>query len=74
LAHDQTELSNKFARTHDNKFAEIDHIIPECDAPVLSGTAPHFRAATNINITAATKSTLLFCRGKYMLGEPVAPT
>jgi flavin reductase (DIM6/NTAB) family NADH-FMN oxidoreductase RutF len=28
LAHDQIELSNKFARTHDNKFAEIDHMIP----------------------------------------------
>jgi hypothetical protein len=42
LAHHQTELSNKFARTHYNKFAEIDHIIPECGAPVLIGTAPHF--------------------------------
>src|ERR1700736_7025050 len=30
LAYDQIELSNKFARTHDNKFAEIDHMIPEC--------------------------------------------
>src|SRR5213592_253700 len=33
LAFDQIELSNKFARTHDNKFAEIDHMIPECGAP-----------------------------------------
>jgi hypothetical protein len=24
LAHDQVELSNKFAETHENKFAEID--------------------------------------------------
>ena len=32
LAYDQIELSNKFARTHENKFAEIDHIIPECGA------------------------------------------
>jgi flavin reductase (DIM6/NTAB) family NADH-FMN oxidoreductase RutF len=50
LAHDQIELSNKFARTHDNKFAEIDHIIPECGAPVL------IAAAANITITAATTS------------------
>jgi len=42
LAHDQIELSNKFARTHENKFAEIDHIIPECGAPVLIGSAAHF--------------------------------
>src|SRR5271168_485933 len=42
LAHDQIELSNKFARTHDNKFAEIDHVIPECGAPVLIGAAAHF--------------------------------
>jgi flavin reductase (DIM6/NTAB) family NADH-FMN oxidoreductase RutF len=26
----------------DNKFAEIDYIIPECGAPVLMGTAAHF--------------------------------
>src|SRR6266849_5129481 len=42
LAYDQIELSNKFARTHDNKFAEIDHMIPECGAPVLIGAAAHF--------------------------------
>src|ERR1700738_3792343 len=39
LAYDQIELSNKFARTHANKFAEIDHIIPECGAPELIGSA-----------------------------------
>src|SRR5580658_10579058 len=32
LAYDQIPLSNKFAKTHENKFAEIDHIIPECGA------------------------------------------
>src|ERR1700751_2168610 len=42
LAYDQIELSNKFARTHENKFAEIDHMIPECGAPVLIGAAAHF--------------------------------
>ena len=42
LAHDQIELSNKFARSHENKFAEIDHMIPECGAPVLIGAAAHF--------------------------------
>jgi flavin reductase (DIM6/NTAB) family NADH-FMN oxidoreductase RutF len=46
LAYDQIDLSNKFARTHENKFAEIDHIIPECGAPVLIGAAAHVFAAT----------------------------
>src|SRR6201993_5094935 len=43
LAYDQIELSNKFARTHENKFAEIDHVIPECGAPVLIGSAAPFQ-------------------------------
>ena len=42
LAWDQIELSNKFARTHENKFAEIDHMIPEWGAPVLIGAAALF--------------------------------
>jgi flavin reductase (DIM6/NTAB) family NADH-FMN oxidoreductase RutF len=46
LAHDQIELSNKFARTHEKKFAEIDHMIPGCGAPVLIGAAHISSAAT----------------------------
>ncbi len=86
LAHDQIELSNKFARTHENKFAEIDHIIPECGAPVLIGSAAHFECRNeyrhyggdhiifigHVERYAYThKPTLLFCRGKYMRGEPL---
>ena len=89
LAHDQIELSDKFARTHDNKFAEIDHIIPECGAPVLIGAAAHFECRNeyrhyggdhiifigHVERYAYThKPTLLFCRGKYMRGEPLIPT
>jgi flavin reductase (DIM6/NTAB) family NADH-FMN oxidoreductase RutF len=81
LAHDQIDLSNKFARTHDNKFAEIDHMIPECGAPVLIGAAAHFECRNeyrhyggdhiifigHIERYAYThKPTLLFCGGKYM--------
>src|SRR5262249_46680483 len=29
LAHDQIELSNKFAKQSDDKFLDVDHIIPE---------------------------------------------
>ncbi len=88
LAYDQIELSNKFARTHENKFAEIDHIIPECGAPVLIGAAAHFECRNeyrhyggdhiifigHVERYAYTdRPTLLFCRGKYMRGEPLLP-
>jgi len=88
LAHDQVELSNKFARSHENKFAEIDHIIPECGAPVLIGAAAHFECRNEYRhyggdhiifighverYAYTSKPTLLFCRGKYMRGEPLIP-
>ena len=88
LAYDQIELSNKFARTHDNKFAEIDHMIPECGAPVLIGAAAHFECRNEYRhyggdhiifighverYAHTSKPTLLFCRGKYMRGEPLVP-
>ena len=80
LAHDQIDLSNK--------FAEIDHMIPECGAPVLIGAAAHFECRNeyrhyggdhvifigHVERYAYThKPTLLFCRGKYMRGEPLIP-
>ena len=88
LAHDQTDLSNKFARSHENKFAEIDHMIPECGAPVLLGAAAHFECRNEYRhyggdhiifighverYAYTAKPTLLFCRGKYMRGEPLIP-
>ena len=81
LAHDQIELSNK--------FDEIDHVIPECGAPVLIGAAAHFECRNeyrhyggdhiifigHVERYAHTpKPTLLFCRGKYMRGEPLIQT
>ena len=86
LAWDQIELSNKFARTHDNKFAEIDHMIPECGAPVLIGAAAHFECRNEYRhyggdhiifighverFAYTDRPTLMFCRGKYMRGEPI---
>ncbi len=88
LAADQTELSNRFARQHEDKFAEVDHIIPECGAPVLIGAAAHFECRNEYRhyggdhiifighverFAYTTKPTLLFCRGKYMRGEPLVP-
>src|SRR5256885_12543675 len=42
LAFDQIELSNKFAKQADDKFVDVDHIIPESGAPVIVGSAAHF--------------------------------
>ena len=88
LAHDQIELSNLFARTHENKFAEIDHMVAECGAPVIIGAAAHFECRNeyrhyggdhiifigHVERYAYTqRPTLLFCRGKYLRGEPLLP-
>ena len=59
LAYDQIELSNKFAKQSDDKFIDVDHII-------FIGHVERF-AYTD-------KPTLLFCRGKYLRGEPILQT
>ncbi len=89
LAHDQTELSNRFAKSHEDKFADIDHIIGECGAPVLIGSAAHFECRNEFRhyggdhiifighverFAYTDKPTLLFGRGKYMRGEPMLQT
>ena len=88
LAYDQLELSNKFASKHENKFAEVDHVIPESGAPVVIGAAAHFECRNEYRhyggdhiifighverYAYTNKPTLLFCRGKYMRGEPLIP-
>ncbi len=86
LAYDQIELSNKFAKSTDDKFVDVDHIIPESGAPVLIGAAAHFECRNEFRhyggdhiifvgqverFAYTDKPTLLFCRGKYMRGEPI---
>ena len=86
LAYDQIELSNKFATQADDKFVDVDHIIPESDAPVIVGSAAHFECRNEFRhyggdhiifighverFAYTDKPTLLFCRGKYMRGEPI---
>src|SRR3981189_3556121 len=44
LAFDQIELSNKFAKQSDDKFIDVDHIIPESGAPVIVGPAAAFES------------------------------
>jgi flavin reductase (DIM6/NTAB) family NADH-FMN oxidoreductase RutF len=88
LAHDQIELSNKFAKQSDDKFIDVDHLTPESGAPVLIGSAAHFECRNEFRhyggdhiifighverFAYTDKPTLLFCRGKYMRGEPVQP-
>jgi len=86
LAYDQIELSNKFATQSDDKFVDVDHIIPESGAPVIIGSAAHFECRNEFRhyggdhiifighverFAYTDKPTLLFCRGKYMRGEPI---
>jgi flavin reductase (DIM6/NTAB) family NADH-FMN oxidoreductase RutF len=86
LAYDQIELSNKFAKQSDDKFLDVDHVIPECGAPVLTGSAAHFECRSEFRhyggdhiifighverFAYTDKPTLLFCRGMYMRGEPI---
>ncbi len=88
LAHDQIPLSNFFAKSQEDKFAEIDHMIPECGAPVIIGAAAHFECRNEYRhyggdhiifighverYAYTNRPTLLFCRGKYMRGEPILP-
>ena len=88
LAFDQIELSNKFAKQSDDKFIDVDHIITESGPPVISGAAAHFECRNEFRhyggdhiifighverFAYTDKPTLLFCRGKYMRGEPVQP-
>src|ERR1044071_8790793 len=44
LAYDQIELSNKFAKQSDDKFIDVEHIIPESGAPVIVGSAAPFES------------------------------
>ena len=88
LAHDQIPLSQRFAQKHEDKFADTDHIVSECGAPVVIGSAAHFECKNEFRhyggdhiifigrverYAYTNRPTLLFCRGKYMRGEPLAP-
>ena len=86
LAYDQIELSNKFAKQSDDKFIDVEHVIPESGAPVIVGSAAHFECRNEFRhyggdhiifighverFAYTDKPTLLFGRGKYMRGEPI---
>ena len=88
LAYDQIELSNKFAKQSDDKFIDVEHIIPESGAPVIVGSAAHFECRNEFRhyggdhiifighverFAYTDKPTLMFCRGKYVRGEPIVP-
>jgi flavin reductase (DIM6/NTAB) family NADH-FMN oxidoreductase RutF len=89
LAWDQIDLSKKFATQMDDKFLDVNHVIPESGAPVLVGSAAHFECRNEFRhyggdhiifighverFAYTDKPTLLFCRGKYMRGEPIMQT
>ena len=89
LAHDQIELSNRFAKSIEDKFADVDHIVAESGAPIIIGSAAHFECRNEFRhyggdhiifighverFAYTDKPTLMFCRGKYIRGEPIMQT
>ena len=78
----------RMSQQYEDASLEIDHIIPECGAPVLIGAAAHFECRNEYRhyggdhvifighverYAYTNRPTLLFCRGKYMRGEPLIP-
>jgi flavin reductase (DIM6/NTAB) family NADH-FMN oxidoreductase RutF len=89
LAFDQIPLSNAFAKQSDDKFINVGHIIAESGAPVIIGAAAHFECRNEFRhyggdhiifighverFAYTDKPTLMFCRGKYVRGEPIMQT
>ena len=48
LAYDQIDLSNKFAKQSDDKFVDVDHIIPESGAPMHDRRGGAFRVPQRV--------------------------
>jgi flavin reductase (DIM6/NTAB) family NADH-FMN oxidoreductase RutF len=86
LAADQVELSQRFAGEHDNRFLDVEHIVPDHGAPVIAGCAAHFECRNEARYYGGDhiiflgrveryaytrKPTLLFCHGSYMRGRPL---
>jgi flavin reductase (DIM6/NTAB) family NADH-FMN oxidoreductase RutF len=86
LAADQVELSKRFAGAHDNRFLNVEHIVPEHGAPVIAGCAAHFECRNEARYYGGdhviflgrveryahtSRPTLMFCHGRYMRGRPL---
>jgi flavin reductase (DIM6/NTAB) family NADH-FMN oxidoreductase RutF len=86
LAADQVELATRFAGDHDNRFLDVQHIVPEHGAPVIGGCAAHFECRNEARYYGGDhiifvgrveryaytrKPTLMFCHGHYMRGRPL---
>lgn len=86
LAADQVELSKRFSGPHDNRFLDVEHIVPEHGAPVIAGCAAHFECKNEARhyggdhiifigrverYAHTDKPTLMFCRGQYLRGRPL---
>lgn len=86
LAADQVALSQRFAGAHDNRFLDVEHIVPDHGAPVIAGCAAHFECRNEARYYGGDhviflgrveryahtpKPTLMFCHGRYMRGRPL---
>jgi flavin reductase (DIM6/NTAB) family NADH-FMN oxidoreductase RutF len=86
LAAEQVDLAKRFAGDHDNRFLDVQHIVPEHGAPVIGGCAAHFECRNEARYYGGDhiifvgrveryvhtrKPTLMFCHGRFMRGRPL---
>jgi len=89
LSEHQKDLSNQFARSGDDKFAGVDHIVDAHNIPHLSGVLVRFDCTTWAvyeggdhwiivgevqDLTMAQGDGLVFCNGYYTTTAAIADT
>lgn len=89
LAFDQTDLSNRFARSGEDKFGDTDHSFDSNSVPIIGGTASRFDCkqwavydggdhwiilGEVLNFNRSKKEGLVFAGGSYATASPIQPS
>ncbi len=89
LAFDQTDVSNRFARSGADKFGDTDHHFDTNGVPVIAGTASRFDCKQYavydggdhwiilgevLNFDRSKKEGLVFAGGSYATASPIQPS
>lgn len=89
LAFDQTDISNRFAKSGADKFGETDHHFDQNDVPILGGTASRFDCkqfavhdggdhwiilGEVLGFDRSKKEGLVFAGGSYATASPIQPS
>jgi 3-hydroxy-9,10-secoandrosta-1,3,5(10)-triene-9,17-dione monooxygenase reductase component len=88
LAFDQTEISNRFARSGEDKFGATDHSFDANSVPIINGAASRFDCkqwavhdggdhwiiiGEVLNFNRSKKEGLVFAGGSYATASPIQP-